>query len=67
VDQIRAGHDFLQTLDACFCHFEILRFRDPDKIAVGEPLEYIEHNRLVPPALVACIFDAKRRTANFLN
>jgi hypothetical protein len=67
MDQIRAGHDLLQTLDARLGHFQILRFGDPDKIAIGEPLEYIEHNRLVPPALVASIFDAKRRAVSFLN
>ena len=67
MDKICAGHDFLQTLDAGLRHFQILRFGDPNKVAIGEPLEYIEHNRLVPPALVTSIFDAKRRANSFLK
>jgi hypothetical protein len=67
MNEVCAGHDLLQTFDTGFRHFQILRFGDPDKIAIGEPLEYIEHNRLVPPAVVTSIFDAKSRTASFLN
>ncbi len=44
MDQIGAGHDLLQPVDTRLGHFQILRFGYPDKVAVGEPFEYVEHN-----------------------
>jgi hypothetical protein len=59
MNQISALHDFLQAFDARFGRFQAGGFRDPNKVAIGEPFEYIEHDDLVPPDDASCILDAK--------
>jgi hypothetical protein len=67
MDQIRSLHDLLQTFYTCLGRFQVLRFRDPNKVAIREPLEYIEHGDLLPPAWVMCTFSAKYRTRCFFS
>ncbi|MFY9804688.1 MAG: hypothetical protein WA211_07195 [Candidatus Acidiferrales bacterium] len=61
MNEICSLDDFLQSLDARLRRFQALRFGNPNKIAVGEPLEYVEHDDLVPPAVKPSIFNAKLR------